>query len=194
MLGRTHLLLSAAGYAALASRPLPTPLGGLGAPLPGGVGLESVPVALAAGTLLAAIAGLGPDLDRSGSSAARSLGLPSRVVGWIVQHSLGHRGPLHSAAAVLLVFVAGEAAGASAGVDHLGAVLAFGWASHLLLDALTARGVPLLWPLPTRLRLPPGFATGGLVERLVLALALLACAVWATGSPWATELGATLQR
>jgi len=193
MLGRSHLLLAAAGYMALASRPVPTPLGELGAPLPAGGGLDAVPLALVAGTLLAAASSLGPDFDRAGSSAARSLGPPSRLAAWLIQHSLGHRGPLHSAAAVLLVLVVGEALGVSAGVTHLGGVLAFGWASHLLLDAMTARGLPLLWPLPARLRLPPGLATGGLVEQIVLLLGLLAGGAWAAGSPVAVELMAGLR-
>jgi inner membrane protein len=193
MRGRSHLLLGAAGYAALASRPVPKPLGDLGPPLPIGPAIDTVPAALLVGTLLAAVAALAPDADRSGSSAARSLGAPTRVAAWLIQRGLGHRGALHSAVAVLLVLVLGEAAGASACLGHLGGVLAFGWASHLLLDALTAGGVPLLWPLPLRVRLPPGLVTGGLLERLLLACGLLACAAWAAGGPWAAQLVAALR-
>jgi inner membrane protein len=68
--------------------------------------------------------------------------------------------------------------------------LAFGWASHLLLDALTPAGVPLLWPLPARVRLPPGITTGGLLEQVVVALGLLLCLVWASGSPWVALVAA----
>jgi inner membrane protein len=182
------LLLAAAGYAALAARPVPTPLGTLGVPLPGGGGLEGVPLALVAGAVLAGLGGLAPDVDRAGSSVARSLGPPSRMAAWVVQRGLGHRGPLHSLAAVLLVFVLGEAAGAGAGTTNVGAALAFGWASHLLLDALTPAGVPLLWPLPARLRLPPGVTTGGLLEQVVVALGLLLCLAWASGSPWVAQV------
>jgi hypothetical protein len=38
--------------------------------------------------------------------------------------------------------------------------------------------VPLLWPLPLRLRLPPGVVTGSLAEQLVVLAALLLCGWW----------------
>jgi membrane-bound metal-dependent hydrolase YbcI (DUF457 family) len=73
----------------------------------------------------------------------------------------------------------GQALAPATGARDLGGPLAFGWATHLFLDSLTARGVPALWPLRIRLRLPPGFATGGSSEPLVLGLGLAACVAWA---------------
>jgi len=179
MLGRSHVLLAAAGYAALRFRPLPPPLEGLIAPLPTGTALQNPSVAFGAGLVLVVVGSLLPDFDRAGSTIARTGGLPSRAVAWIVEHSFGHRGPLHSALAVVLVFMLGQALVPATGARDLGGPLAFGWASHLVLDSLTARGVPALWPLRIRMRLPPGFATGGAVEQLVLGLGLATCAVWA---------------
>jgi inner membrane protein len=182
MLGRSHLLLASAAYVALVIRPAPTPLSRLIAPLPIGPGLHSPAVALGVGMLLVAAGSLSPDIDRAGSSIARVAGLPTRAIAWVVERSFGHRGALHSALAVLLVLLLGEMIGHGVGVRHLGGLFAFGWASHILLDALTARGVPALWPLHFRLRLPPGFVTGGLQEHVVLVLGLVVCGVWVSGA------------
>jgi membrane-bound metal-dependent hydrolase YbcI (DUF457 family) len=179
MLGRSHVLLAAAAYGALAIRPFPAPLSSFVALAPSGTAIKNPAVALGLGVLLVAAGSLAPDIDRAGSSIARMAGLPTRAMAWIVQHSLGHRGPLHSALAVALVFAFGEALGVGAGLRNLGGPFAFGWATHVLLDALTARGVPLLWPLPVRLRLPPGFVTGGSVEQVVLVIGLAGCGLWA---------------
>jgi inner membrane protein len=179
MLGRSHVLLAVAAYGALAIRPAPAQLSNYVALVPGGSGLQNPVVALGLGVVLAAAGSLAPDIDRAGSSIARVAGLPTRAMAWIVQHSFGHRGPMHSALAVALVFAFGEALGVGAGVRHLGGPFAFGWASHILLDALTARGVPVLWPLRIRLRLPPGFVTGGSLEQVVVVLGLAGCGLWA---------------
>src|ERR1700730_7283999 len=132
MLGRSHVLLAAAAYSALAIRPAPAQLNSFVALVPSGTVIKSPVVALGLGVLLVAVGSLAPDIDRAGSSIARVAGLPSRAMAWIVQHSLGHRGPLHSALAVALVFVFGEALGFGAGLRHLGGPFAFGWASHIL--------------------------------------------------------------
>ncbi|MBB1371986.1 metal-dependent hydrolase [Pseudoalteromonas sp. SR45-4] len=42
--------------------------------------------------------------------------------------------------------------------------LAFGFAAHLIGDALTPAGVRLLWPISTTFRFPLTFRTGGFVE------------------------------
>src|SRR5579859_6438006 len=129
MLGRSHVLLAVAGYAALSFRPLPAPLEALIAPLPTGALVQNPAVAFAGSVVLVAIGSLLPDFDRAGSSIARIAGLPSRAMAWIVQHSFGHRGPLHSALAVALIFALGQSLLATTGVRGLGGPLAFGWAS-----------------------------------------------------------------
>jgi inner membrane protein len=180
-------------------RPLAAPLLGASgaslAPIPGAGGLaDPSGLALAPGdrpwvaVSLAVVLGaaLAPDLDSAGSTAARSLGLASRSVAWAVQHVLHHRGPLHSALAVLVAGVLFALLGAQLGLSGLGPLVAFGWASHVLADAVTDRGVPLLWPLRRRrVRLPYGLgpATGGPGEVLLVGAFLLLCGWWVFLAP-----------
>src|SRR5437879_3124850 len=126
MTGRSHLLLTAACYLALGVHPVATPLGIAAAPRLAGGPLDLPLAGLAAGAAVAAAAGLAPDADRSGSTAARSGGLPTRAAAWLVQRALGHRGALHSLAALALAWWAAWALGPALGVDGLGPVVAFG--------------------------------------------------------------------
>lgn len=86
---------------------------------------------------------------------------------WVVHSVLSHRGPLHSLLACLLVWAL-----ASAWTGEARAVaLAAGYASHLLLDALTPAGVPLAWPAGGRVRLvvvPEWAVLAGLAGAAVL--------------------------
>jgi membrane-bound metal-dependent hydrolase YbcI (DUF457 family) len=83
-----------------------------------------------------------------------------------------------SCAAGAYVLVAGGAT-----IAWLGPAAAIGCLAHLLGDALTERGVPLLWPLAARRFRVGAIDTGSQVERLVVAPALLiALAVLATHS------------
>lgn len=178
------MLLAGAAYLALGLRPVATPLGELAAPRLSGSPVEAPLVALAVGTLVAAAFGLAPDADKAGSRAARAGGRPTRLAAWLLQVVLGHRGLLHSGVALLLVWRLAEELGRALTVSGLGAVVAFGWGMHVLLDACTPAGVPLLWPLGGRVRLPPGIVTGGLIEQGVVLAALLCCAAWVTGATW----------
>lgn len=122
------------------------------------MGLDLLPAAGVA--LLAGAASLLPDIDHPRSRAARKLGPARGAPGWL----LGHRGVTHSLLALA----------ALAGVCWLllpmpaASAVAAGYGSHLLLDALTPRGVPLLWPLGTRLRTPLTARSGGIVDLLLL--------------------------
>jgi inner membrane protein len=172
MMGRSHLVLAGAAYAALAVRPLDTPAGTLTAPVLGGLATDQWSAVLLS-FLVAAACGLAPDIDKAGSTASRSLGLPTRVLSWGIERSFGHRGGFHSLLALALAYVLGDLVGGLAGLTGVGALLAFGWAVHLLTDAWTVHGVPLFWPLSTaRVRLPPWISTGSLMEAVVLVLAL----------------------
>lgn len=175
MTGRSHLLLTGAAYATLALHPIPTPLGPISVPrlVPGG-GL----VPTLAGAVAVALVGLLPDVDQAGSKAARLGGWPTRALAWLVQVVLGHRGALHSLVAAFVAWWLGQLVGSALGVPGLAGLAAFGWCAHLLLDAATAGGVPILWPLPLRLRLPPGLSTGGLGEHAALLGVLAVCAWW----------------
>jgi membrane-bound metal-dependent hydrolase YbcI (DUF457 family) len=190
MMGRSHFLLAGAAWTALVVRPLETPLGSIGAPVLRGPMIEDEPAGLLLSLAVAAACGLAPDLDKAGSTAGRSLGFVTRVLSWGIERGFGHRKGFHSLVGVALAFLVGEALGGALGLANLGALVAFGWAAHLLTDAWTVRGVPLLWPLPVGpLRLPPWLRTGSRIEGAVLTLALLGLLFYATGGqaprPWA---------
>lgn len=149
MTGRSHLLLAAGAYVALALHPVATPLATLAVPRLAAGALDVPGVELVVGAVVAAAAGLAPDADSAGSRAARAGGLPTRMAAGLFQRVLGHRGPLHSLAAAALAWWVGLVLGLALGVDGLAGVVAFGWCVHLLLDALTPRGVPLLAAAPS---------------------------------------------
>ncbi len=192
MMGRSHLLLAGAGYAALAVRPFDTPLGVLAAPVLGGGPIPAGPAAFALSLGVAAVCGLAPDIDKAGSTAARSLGLVTRVLCWGIERGFGHRGGFHSLLGVAFGFFLGDLLGGLLGLTGLGALVAFGWAVHLLSDAWTVQGVPLFWPLmPGRVKLPPWISTGSWMEAVVLVLALSALFLWSASSPRLQALGLT---
>jgi membrane-bound metal-dependent hydrolase YbcI (DUF457 family) len=179
MMGRSHLVLAGAAYAALVLRPLQTPLGTLAAPVLGGVTTDER-MAVLASLLIAAACGLAPDIDKRGSWASRSLGIPTRMLSWGIEHSFGHRGGFHSLLALVLAYFLGDLLGTLVGVTGLGALIAFGWACHLLTDAWTVHGVPLFWPLwMGRVRLPPWLSTGSWLEAVMLVVSLFGLATYA---------------
>jgi membrane-bound metal-dependent hydrolase YbcI (DUF457 family) len=196
MMGRSHLALTAAGYVALSVHPLVTPLGRFQAPQlsaswHGSVQTPAV-AAIAVGAALASVTSLSADIDKPGSKASRSFGWPSHLLSWIIHVLAGHRGITHSIWPAIALGMLGGAAGALIGVRGLGQVLAFGYSGALLLDAWTAEGIVPLYPLPWRLRIPPGFRVGSLAEVAVLALGLGLCVWWSVGAPDLIGLARTL--
>ncbi len=184
MMGRSHLVLAGAAYAALAARPLETPLGTLFAPVLGGAPIEDSRTAFAVSLAVAAACGLAPDIDKAGSTASRSLGLVTRVLSWGIERSFGHRGGFHSLLGIAAGFFLGDLVGALLGLTGLGGLVAFGWAVHLLTDAWTVRGVPLFWPVTVaHVKLPPWLSTGSWLEAVVLILALAGLFLYASGGP-----------
>ena len=136
---------------------------------------------LALGCVFAALGSLLPDLDARESklSNVQIVGVaPLKPLAWVVSRRLGHRGPLHSLLALLVVTV-GISLPLSLFLDPLAGIgLSLGFASHILLDACTKSGVPLRWPELGRVRLLPPrlrFTTGSMAEDILfLLLALLA--------------------
>ena len=129
---------------------------------------------LAAGYLIAgyepvflALAGFGsllPDIDSPRSHLGRKIPLlPALLKG-----TVGHRGALHSLAAGFGIAVL---AGIFGG-PRTGLALAAGYLAHLAGDILTNSGVPLFWPLKTKVKLSL-FKTGGIVEKVLVFPALL---------------------
>jgi membrane-bound metal-dependent hydrolase YbcI (DUF457 family) len=181
MMGRSHVVLAGAAYTALAMRPLETPFGVLPAPLLGGL-TDDQAANLVLSLVVAAACGLAPDIDKGGSTASRSLGIPTRVLSWGIERSFGHRGGFHSLLAAALAYLVGDLLGGLADVTGLGSLILFGWAVHLLTDAWTVHGVPLFWPLSVaRIRLPPWISTGSAMEAVVLACSLGLLAMYAVG-------------
>jgi inner membrane protein len=181
VLARSHVVLATAPYLALLSHPLGAPalLPVLGLP-PGETASDPV-VLIALSVGVVAAAALAPDIDHARGTVGRAAGAPGRLAAGTVSRLLKHRGPLHSALAAAVAGVVAELLGERFGVTGLGALVAFGWASHILADALTDRGVPLLWPLwRKRLRLPfgLGIATGSGAEAAIVVAGILLCAAW----------------
>ena len=88
MMGRSHLVLAGAAYAALSLRPIETPYGTLAAPLLDGL-TDDWAANLLVSWLIAASCGLAPDIDKGGSTASRSLGAPTRLLSWGIERSFG---------------------------------------------------------------------------------------------------------
>ncbi|RDV80750.1 metal-dependent hydrolase [Ammonifex thiophilus] len=152
MLWRTHFLAGAALGIALSS--------------------GHDPKALALSAFVAGVAALLPDLDDPRSFLGRKA--------WPVSAGLklaaGHRGAMHSLAAAL---VASAVLGffLRSPVPEAFYLLLAGYLSHLLLDTLNPAGVPWLWPLKFRFRVPV-VEVGSAVERLVLVPALFFLCAW----------------
>jgi inner membrane protein len=196
VLARSHVVLAAAPYLALLSHPLGTPavLPVLGLP-PGETASDPV-VSIALSVGVVAAAALAPDIDHARGTVGRAAGAPGRLAAGTVSRLLKHRGPLHSALAAAGAGVIAELLGERVGVTGLGVLVAFGWASHILADALTDRGVPLLWPLwRKRLRLPfgLGIATGSGAEAVIVVAGVLLCAAWIALGLYGTLSGITGQ-
>src|SRR5213082_3213304 len=126
MMGRSHLLLAGAAYVALAARPIETRYGTLAAPVLGGVPIDPS-LSLLLSFVIASACGLAPDIDKRGSWASRSLGIPTRLLSWGIEHSFGHRGGFHSLLGLALAYILGELLGHLVGLTGLGAAIAFGW-------------------------------------------------------------------
>lgn len=115
--------------------------------------------------LLATGGALLPDIDHPGAAIHGIIPGPTRAASLLV----GHRGVTHSALAmVALWFVI-------APYPVLLPVFV-GYASHLIADAFTKSGIPILWPMRKRVRFPFWIITGGFAESLIALLAALVMA------------------
>lgn len=107
--------------------------------------------------VVSGVSALLPDIDIPTSKVGRA----SPIISTIINIAFGHRGLFHSLLAAGLIFLL---------------ILKFfpayslycliGYLSHLLLDCLTPAGVPLLWPIPFRFRVP--IIKTGSVMKIVL--------------------------
>ena len=125
--------------------------------------------------LLSAVGALLPDLDAI-QSKIKNVSLlniyPLVNVSLIVNRLFGHRGAMHSPGSLLIVGVLSLPLALWLGWPY-SAALWLGYASHLIMDACTIRGIPL-FPfstnrghlLPTQLRI----VTGSEIEEACLAV------------------------
>ncbi len=107
--------------------------------------------------VVSGVSALLPDIDIPTSKVGRA----SPIISTIINIAFGHRGLFHSLLAAGLIYLL---------------ILKFfpayslycliGYLSHLLLDCLTPAGVPLLWPIPFRFRVP--IIKTGSVMKIVL--------------------------
>lgn len=115
----------------------------------------------------AALAGLGallPDIDEPNSIIGR------RIPGsFMVKFFFGHRGFWHSLLAATLFYILLLAVAS----NTVAVLFVTGYISHLLLDALTPSGVPLLYPIKHKFSLNL-IKTGGITEYAFLAIMLVA--------------------
>lgn len=130
--------------------------------------------------VIAVLGALSPDLDASESQLKRFnvAGItPFAPLAQVLHQSFGHRGLLHSLAG-LGIFSMLCALPIALWLGWLfGVALALGYASHLLADAATKSGIPLLYPRRKRYHLlPKGWrvTTGSLAEETLLPLLALA--------------------
>lgn len=104
-----------------------------------------------------------------------------RLRGHGFRANFGHRGITHSLLALGLLVALGELPVFPWHWLHLGFLIGWGYASHLLADALTKQGVPLLWPLDRRFGFPPFRAlrltTGRFMEYALVAVLTVACLI-----------------
>ena len=153
MNGETHVAVALLTAAALGFDPLEASM--------------TVSAALVAGALL-------PDLDHCHGAGALRKPLPRSLRGLSRLPALlfRHRGPLHSLLVLPVLLFAAGLLNCPPLPAPAWAWMGVGCISHLLADALTITGVPLLWPLTRHRFKLPLVRTGGRSERLVNLLAI----------------------
>ena len=175
MTGKSHVTIGVITYASLWAHEI----GPFNAPLLADTrSVLALPVALA----LVLLGSLLPDLDHPDGRLAneRFLGLPLlKPWAWLVNKVFGHRGATHSLLALAGLVALGELPFLPWAWVHLGLLLGWGYAFHLLADGMTKSGVPLLWPLDLRFGFPPlrglRFTTGTWREGFTVIFVVLAC-------------------
>lgn len=126
----------------------------------------------------ASIGALLPDVDsdesaiRQATHTARSNGCLGRLASLVISAITGgHRNFTHTFAAWAMVTVLASMIGIQFHALNISLAYSIGYLCHLLADALTIRGVPLLWPLNFDVHLLPRplrIRTGSFSEYAVL--------------------------
>lgn len=108
-----------------------------------------------------------PDICHTGSKIGRKLPFLSHLIKLL----FGHRTITHS---LLFMILLSSALTFLAVPSWIRIGLLIGIASHLVLDAATARGIALLWPIKLKVRLPIYTRTGGTAEHIFMVFITLA--------------------
>ncbi|RHW39468.1 hypothetical protein D1B33_01085 [Lysinibacillus yapensis] len=116
-----------------------------------------------------------PDIDHRNSYIGRKL----KVASFIISKTLGHRSVIHTplvifAFSALLYFFSKELTGQSQVLSSYFIMgLSAGMWSHLLLDMMTRRGIPLLYPITKKSFRIANFKGGGMGDTI----SIIGCAI-----------------
>lgn len=123
----------------------------------------------------AVLGSLLPDIDHRNSYIGRKL----HIASFIISKTLGHRSIVHTplmifAFTAVLYFLSMELTGTFRITARLFITgLSAGMWSHLLLDMMTKRGIPLLYPITKKSFRIANFKAGGIGDRLTI----IGCAI-----------------
>jgi len=107
-----------------------------------------------------------PDIDSENSIIGRKIKAAAKL--------LSHRGFTHSLAGMLVFVALIQAALLAAGIQTSIAAFMYGYLSHLMIDAITVKGIEPFYPLKIRVNGP--IETDSIYEKLIFTM-LLALAV-----------------
>lgn len=122
--------------------------------LAGGLAVGALVSTNPAAIIISGVSALIPDIDKFNSKMGRA----APVISIPISIIFGHRGLLHSLLAAGLLYLL-----ALKLLPAYALYCLIGYLSHLFLDCLTPSGVPLLWPIPFRFRIP-AIRTGSMLE------------------------------
>ena len=115
-------------------------------------------------TCISSVAALFPDIDAPYSKIGRKWPVASRAVNLF----FGHRGVMHSLIGCVAVLFSFKAV-LPVSMQYLSRYIGAGYISHILADMLNPAGVPLLWPIKKRFRVPL-IRTGSFAEKMLFAV------------------------
>ena len=192
MTGKSHVTIGVVTYASIWVHAI----GSISAPNLGGThSALALPVALS----FVLLGSLLPDIDHPEGSLANEevIGIPIlKPLSLLIGAIFGHRGITHSILALVGVIALGQAPMLPWAWANLGWLIGWGYAFHLIADALTKQGIPLFWPLPMTVGFPPmrslRFRTGTWREGFTVSVLTLACVANAV-APYLPQLTSTGQ-
>lgn len=114
--------------------------------------------------MAAGLGGLLPDIDHEGSYVGRRMKPLSKVI----SSAFGHRGATHAPILIIILFLLLHLFVNVSSMVFIG--LMVGALSHVLLDALTVSGVPLLYPYQRNKYSFLKLRTGGVGETVITVL------------------------